>query len=490
MIKHKQTVSAVFVATLARAWKSAVWRRQLQPNWTLITAIAVVLMNAALPSNSAAADSPTHPNVVLIMADDLGYGDLSCYGSDTIKTPVLDKLASEGARLTSFYAGCTICTPSRMALLTGAYPARVGWRGGVVGYGIKPQNGLAPGAITIAEVFRGAGYQTALIGKWHLGDTPELSPMKQGFDTTFYINKSNNQTKKLWRGDKLVADPFDNRRLTEQFTTEAIRFIENNRKRPFFLYLPFSAPHFPAQAHPDWKGKSQNEAYGDVIEELDSRVREILNTLSMHKLAERTIVVFLSDNGVEPGQKKWARSDPYRGLKWSALEGGNRVPCIVRWPDRIPAGQVSDAMIAAIDLFPTLASACGIELPERQEASPKLDGVNVLSTLARKADRPHPRSTLLYWHGWGTLQAIRVGEWKLYLDEIKELPESEKGPVLVNLSNDPTERTNLSDKHPDRVAAMMTEAAKQLSDIEASAIPLGGPPDPKKRNPKRAKWLK
>jgi arylsulfatase A len=167
MIKHKQTVSAVFV----------------------LAVFAVVLMNAALPSNSAAANSPTHPNVVLIMADDLGYGDLSCYGSDTIKTPVLDKLASEGARLTSFYAGCTICTPSRMALLTGAYPARVGWRGGVVGYGVKPQNGLAPGAITIAEVFRGAGYQTALIGKWHLGDTPELSPMKQGFDTTFYINK-------------------------------------------------------------------------------------------------------------------------------------------------------------------------------------------------------------------------------------------------------------------------------------------------------------
>ena len=161
------------------------------------------------PRATFAIESANRPNVILIMADDLGYGDLSCYGSDIIKTPVLDKLASEGARLTSFYAGCTICTPSRMALLTGAYPWRTGWRGGVVGYGIKPQNGLAPSALTMAEVFQEAGYQTALIGKWHLGDTPELSPMQQGFVTTFYINKSNNQTKKLWRGAKLVADPFE-----------------------------------------------------------------------------------------------------------------------------------------------------------------------------------------------------------------------------------------------------------------------------------------
>ena len=466
------------------------WNRIEIKTVSTFVAVAFSWAHAATTSNATAADSQTRPNVVLIMADDLGYGDLSCYGSDTIKTPVLDKLASEGVRLTSFYAGCTICTPSRMALLTGAYPARVGWRGGVVGYGIKPQNGLAPGAITIAEVFKGAGYQTALIGKWHLGDTPELSPMKQGFDTTFYINKSNNQTKKLWRGDKLVADPFDNRRLTEQFTTEAIRFIENNRDLPFFLYLPLSAPHFPAQAHPDWKGKSQNEAYGDVVEELDSRVGEILNTLATHKLAERTIVVFLSDNGVEPGQKKWARSNPFRGLKWSSLEGGNRVPCIVRWPKVIPAGQVSDAMIAAIDLFPTLANACGIELPEPPKGSPKLDGLNVLSTLAGKTEQPHPRSNLLYWHGWGTLNAIRVGQWKLYLDQNKELPGSEKGPVLIHLANDPAERTNLSDKHPDRVALMMAEAAKQLADIEANAIALGGPPDAKAQNPKRAKWLK
>ena len=469
MLKHPQTIS-VFV---------------------IIPTLVACVMTWSVGSRAVVAiESASQPNVILIMADDLGYGDLSCYGSDIIKTPVLDKLASEGARLTSFYAGCTVCTPSRMALLTGAYPWRTGWRGGVVGYGIKPQNGLAPSALTMAEVFQEAGYQTALIGKWHLGDTPELSPMKQGFATTFYINKSNNQTKKLWRGAKLVADPFDNRRLTEQFTNEAITFITKNPKRPFFLSLPLSAPHFPAQAHPDWKGKSQNEAYGDVVEELDSRVGEILDTLSLHKIAKNTVVVFLSDNGVEPGQRKWAQSKPYRGMKWDALEGGNRVPCIIRWPQRIPAGQVVDSLIATIDLFPTLSHACGIELPTPPQGSPKRDGVNVVNSLVGKTNQAHPRSSLLYWHGWGTLQAIRVGDWKLYLDEIKEIPESEDGPVLIHLSEDFAERTNLGNEHPTRVAAMMAEAAKQRSDIETNSILLGGPADPEQRTPKRAKWLK
>ena len=239
------------------------------------------------------------PNVILMMADDLGYKDLSCYGSEKQKTPVLDKLAKEGIRLTSFYAGATVCTPSRMALLTGAYPPRVGWRGGVVGYGIKTLNGLAPEALTMGEVFKEAGYQTALIGKWHLGDSPELQPMKQGFDTAYYIKKSNNQTKKLWRGSDLVADPFNNSRLTENFTGEAIKFIQANQEKPFFLYLPFTAPHFPAQSHPDWKGKSANGAYGDVVEELDARIGEILETLRKTKLEKSTIDLVDDNNRLD-----------------------------------------------------------------------------------------------------------------------------------------------------------------------------------------------
>ena len=429
------------------------------------------------------------PNLILIMADDLGYQDLSCYGSTKHKTPILDKLAKEGIRLTSFYAGATVCTPSRMALLTGAYPPRSGWRGGVVGYGIKPLNGLAPEALTMGEVFKGAGYETALIGKWHLGDSPELQPMNQGFDTAYYIKKSNNQTKKLWRGDKLEADPFNNSRLTEQFTREAISFIKTNREKPFFLYLPFTAPHFPAQAHPDWKGKSANGAYGDVVEELDARIGEILGTLKSTQLEKKTIVVFISDNGPEPGQKKWAHAGPYRGLKWSSLEGGTRVPCIIRWPGMIPAGKESDKLTTAIDLLPTLSHACGIELKKISKGIPKLDGLNVWGTLSGKSTQ-HPRTNLLYWQGWAVPQAIRVGDWKLYFDQVKEIQGSNKGPILIDLSKDPAEQKNLSTRHPDKVQEMKTLAANLLKEIEENAIPLGGPPIQQKGAKKEARWLK
>ena len=435
--------------------------------------------------NQSVANSP---NVILMMADDLGYNDLSCCGSKRQKTPVLDKLAEEGLRLTHFYAGATVCTPSRMALLTGAYPPRLGWNGGVVGYGLKTHNGLAPAARTMGEVFKGAGYKTALIGKWHLGDTPDLHPMGQGFDLTYFIDKSNNQTKKLWRGRELEADPFDNRRLTENFINEAVAFIKSNKKDPFFLYLPFSAPHFPAQAHPDWKGKSANADYGDVVEELDGRIGDLLEVLKEEELEKNTIVVFISDNGTEPGQRKWGSGEPFRGLKWSALEGGTRVPCIIRFPDLIPAGEVTDKLTTAIDLLPTLASACGIKLKEGPGIVPKIDGLNPWASLQGKA-KTHPRSNLLYWHGWAMPQAIRVGDWKLYLDKVKEIPGTNKAPVLIDLSKDPAEDNDLAGEYPVKVKDMKKLAIKLLSEIEENSISLGGPPEPRKRTPKRGQWI-
>ena len=420
-------------------------------------------------------DAADKPNVVLIMADDLGFQDLSCYGSRTIRTPELDRLASEGTRLTSFYAGATVCTPSRMALLTGAYPTRVGWRGGVVGYKINGDNGLAPEALTMAEIFRGAGYRTGICGKWHLGDAAEMLPMKQGFDSAFYIKRSNNQTKQLWRGSELIADPFDNRHLTEQFTNEAIKFIQANRDHPFFLYLPFTAPHFPAQPHPDWRGKSANGAYGDVVEELDSRIGEIVKQLKKDDLDRKTIVVFLSDNGPEPGQRKWASAKPYRGLKWSSLEGGTRVPCIFRWPDVIPEKQETDGLISAIDLLPTLAHACGIKLKNDNELRPMLDGVNVWDTLINAPNKPHARKSLLYWNGWAKLEAIRVGDWKLYLGEVKGVEGSNSGPVLIQLIDDPAETKNLAKNFPDKVDSMKRLAEDLTKNIKDHSIPLGGP---------------
>jgi arylsulfatase len=248
----------------------------------LILALVLIL---GIASPAGAEERP--PNVILIMADDLGYHDLSCYGHPKIKTPVIDGLARDGVKLTSFYAGSTICTPSRMALLTGAYPSRLGWTKGVVGYMMPKHHGLSPDALTIAEVFKSKGYATGLFGKWHLGDEAPFLPHRQGFDQAFYINKSNNQTKELWRGDQLIAKPFVNRNLTERFTKEAIRFIAENKNQPFLLYLPYSAPHFPVEAHPDWKGTSEFGVYGDVVEEMDARIGEILQT-STEKTSSKT----------------------------------------------------------------------------------------------------------------------------------------------------------------------------------------------------------
>lgn len=432
---------------------------------------ALLLLALAIPASAEA----VKPNVVLIMVDDLAYADLSCYGSKLQRTPVLDRLAAEGVRLTSFYSGATVCTPSRMALLTGAYAKRLGWQGGVVGFGVKPHNGLAPEALTIAEAFKSAGYRTGMCGKWHLGDTPELSPNSQGFDTAYYIKKSNNQCRKIWQDGELVTERFDNRRLTENFTREAIKFIKANREKPFFLYLPFTAPHFPAQAHPDWKGKSANDEFGDVVEELDNRLGDIFEALSSAGLDEKTLVVFLSDNGTDPCQKKWSRRDPFRGMKWSSLEGGTRVPCIVRWPGVVPAGRTCDALTSAIDLTPTLTHACGIDLSKLPNGIPKLDGVNVWDTLLGK-DGEHPRKHLLYWTGWAKPEAIRVGEWKLFFTEVKDIEDSDKGPVLIHLNEQPGELGNLCEKHPEKVQEMKTLADQLLADIEANGIPMGGPP--------------
>ena len=412
------------------------------------------------------------PNVILIMADDLGYHDLSCYGHPKIKTPVIDGLARDGVKLTSFYAGSTICTPSRMALLTGAYPSRLGWTKGVVGYMMPKRHGLSPDALTIAEVFKSQGYVTGLFGKWHLGDEAPFLPHRQGFDQVFYINKSNNQTKELWRGDQLIAKPFVNRNLTERFTKEAIRFIAENKNRSFLLYLPYSAPHFPVEAHPDWKGKSEFGVYGDVVEEMDARIGEILQTLEREELTRNTVVVFLSDNGPEP-MTKASKATPYRGKKWSALEGGTRVPCIIRWPGVIPKGRESNAMVAAIDLLPTLSHACGIDLDSISTDSPVIDGLNVWATLTGKGEGPHPRDVLLYWHGADGFQAIRSADWKLFPKRKGASLKGGQGPALFHLAHDLAESTDLSKQHPGRVAAMKTMAEKLLAEIEKNKLALG-----------------
>jgi len=447
----------------------------------LVTATAFLSFGAEI--GDAKTRDGDAPNVVLIMVDDLGYYDLGCYGHPKIDTPVLDKLADEGIRLTNFHTGATVCTPSRMALLTGAYPTRVGWTRGVMGYLISTRKGLNPKVLTMAEVFRQAGYRTGISGKWHLGERPPFRPHRQGFDWSYYVCSSNNQTDELYRLDKLIEKPFDNRLLTEQFTEAAIGFIEKNKDQPFFLYVPYTAPHFPVEAHPQWKGKSGFGAYGDVVEEVDYRIGEILGALKEAGIADNTITVFLSDNGPQPGDL--SRATPFRGTKWTSLEGGTRVPCIVNWPGHIPAGRESNALIAAIDLLPTLSRACDIDLGAISNDSPTIDGVDVLDTLTGDGNAPHPREELLYWHGKEGFQAIRVGQWKLFLDRPDALlpaegdgagkktdDAGEARPALFNLSEDVDETNDVSEEHPEIVERLRKRARERLRDIKSDVIPL------------------
>ena len=419
----------------------------------------------------AVSSGQERPNVVLILSDDLGYHDLACYGHPKIKTPVIDQLAQEGVRLTSFYSGATVCTPSRMALLTGSYPVRYGWSRGVVGHIMKKKRGLSPKAITMAEIFKGAGYTTGIFGKWHLGDEPDFMPNNQGFDESFFINKSNNQTKKIWAGGEVIQNPFDNKFLTEQFTNGAKAFINKNKDVPFFLYVPYSAPHFPLDAHPDWKGKSEYGVYGDVVEEMDSRVGEILSELNKNKLTEKTIVVFMSDNGPEPLTKE-SKSIPFRGKKWSALEGGNRVPCIIKSLGESRRGTVYNKTFSAMDILPSLAHACGIDIAERPKEVPPIDGVNLWDEFTGGGAEVKGRPDLLFWHGADGFQAIRMGAWKLFLNR-KDAELSGEGPALFKVKDDIKERNDLSQLFPAIVKKMTSVANQRLESIQTRSIPLG-----------------
>ena len=419
----------------------------------------------------AVSSGQQRPNVVLILSDDLGYHDLGCYGHPKIKTPVIDQLAQEGVRLTSFYSGATVCTPSRMALLTGSYPVRYGWSKGVVGHIMEKKRGLSPKATTMAEVFKDAGYKTGIFGKWHLGDEPDFMPNNQGFDESFFINKSNNQTKKIWTGGEVTQNPFDNKLLTEEFTNGAKAFIKKNKDVPFFLYVPYSAPHFPLEAHPDWKGKSDYGVYGDVVEEMDARVGEILTELKENNLSEKTIVVFMSDNGPEPLTKE-SKAIPFRGKKWSALEGGNRVPCIIKSSGKSKGGGVYNKTVSAMDMLPSLAYACGIDISERSTDVPPIDGINLWDELTGKKAEAEGRPDLLFWHGADGFQAIRMGAWKLFLDR-RDAELSGEGPALFKVKDDIKERNDLSKLFPAIVTKMKGVASQRLESIQKRSIPLG-----------------
>lgn len=436
----------------------------------------LVWFNLACP---ICAQDPLRPNVILMMADDLANEDVSCYGSKRISTPRIDQLAAEGVRLGSYYSGSAVCTPARMALLSGSYPARVGWRWGVMGYGLVTQTGMSPKVHTMAEVFRDAGYRTAMSGKWHLG-SQTMSPNQQGFESAYYIYLSNNQNRDMYRDGELVRKDWDNRLLTEAFTEEVIRVIEEPSDRPFFLYVPWTAPHFPADPHPDWHGKSGEDRsgkYTDVVEELDYRVGQILDALERAGKAANTLVVFTSDNGRQPGQQGPDESPLFSGGKWQSREGGMRVPMIMRYPGKLADVEVIDSMMTAMDVYPTLAEACGIvfELPDDAQ---RLDGVSIWKNLTQLGSKP-VRNELLYWHGKGQATAIRVGEWKLHFNHGEDSPSDAplERPVLYQLKDDPMEASDLAEAHPETVERLLARAREKLVDIYDHALPLGTWPD-------------
>ncbi|MBX2851238.1 MAG: sulfatase-like hydrolase/transferase [Phycisphaeraceae bacterium] len=436
--------------------------------------LLALLSLVAIGCQAKPAESVDRPNVILMMADDLANEDLSCYGSARIKTPRIDGLASEGLRLTSYYAGNPVCSPSRMALLSGSYPARLGWRWGVQGYGFAPKTGMSPKVYTVAEAFRDGGYRTAMTGKWHLGDK-NMRPEDQGFESAYYIRMSNNQNRDMYRDGELVQEKWDNALLSETFTEEVVRVINEESDKPFFLYVPWTAPHFPADPHPDWAGKSgtnKSAKYTDTVEELDHRIGQVLDALEKAGKADNTIVIFTSDNGRQGGQQGPNDDPPFSGMKWHSKEGGTRVPCIVRYPGKVSANQASKAMACAIDLYPTLAHASRVAINLPKDAQ-KMDGVNIWGTFVNNFSK-HPRTERLYWHGKGQATAIRGGDWKLFFNAgDKGDPDLSAGPLLFNLAEDPKETTNLAEKHPEKTKALLARAKELLKSVYGNQVPIG-----------------
>ena len=457
----------------------------------ICSAILVALL-IGLSSFDAMADQ--RPNIVIIFADDLGYGDLACFGHPDFKTPRLDRMAKEGARLTNFYVPMPYCAPSRGSILTGRYPFRHGVvRNPCPDAGIN-DIGLPQSEVTIAEALREVGYATCCIGKWHLGHVPGFFPREHGFDEYFGILYSNDMRPvELIEGEKSVEYPVVQATLTKRYTERAIRFITVNRDRPFFLYLPHAMPHKPLAASDDYYKKTGTGLYGDVITELDWSVGTILDKLKELELEKRTLVVFTSDNGPWFG----GYSGGLRGMKGQQWEGGIRVPMIARWPDTIPSGQTIHEMAGTIDLLPTALKLAGASLSKDRT----IDGRDIMPVLTQQAKSPH--EILVAQHG-PKVTTVISGRWKLHVKAPSPWPRKHinsadwidpRGPdgttiiapkeqatpldipdpgteegcpaadgILLDLQTDPAEQKNVAAAHPDVIAYLMESYEKLLAD--------------------------
>lgn len=464
-----------------------------RPMEYLISLILQMGMTVAilLPMTSVASAGATRPpNIVVVLTDDQGYADVGVFGAKGFSTPNLDRLAREGIRFTDFHVAQAVCSASRAALLTGCYPNRLGIHGAL---GPDSKIGLNPDEVTLAELVKQRGYETGMVGKWHLGRTALFLPIHQGFDEYFGLPYSNDMWPHhpeakpgtypplpLIEGDRVVKDGLtheDQAQLTVQYTERAVRFIEGHRDRPFFLYVAHNMPHVPLHVSDRFKGRTQRGLYGDVIAEVDWSVGEILAALKKYGLDEDTLVIFTSDNGPWLSYGDHAGSaEPLREGKGTSWEGGTRVPFIARWPGRIPAGMVCHEVAMTIDLFPTIARLIDAELPAH-----KIDGLDIWPLLSGDPKARNPHEAYFFYYAQNELQAVRSGPWKLVLPHTyrtlagrpggrEGLPTRyEKATVsdseLYDLRSDPEERRNVAARHPEQVLSMETLAERCREDL-------------------------
>ena len=449
--------------------------------------LAIVLfLSILINSCTNSPESSIQPNIVIIFCDDLGYGDLGTFGHPTIRTPNLDKMAEEGQKWTNFYVGASVCTPSRAALITGRLPIRSGMCGNRRVLFPNSIGGLQDSEITIAEALKTRGYSTACVGKWHLGHLPEYLPTNHGFDSYFGIPYSNDMDRvkidvwnnkgdnlkepeymrwnvPLMRNEEIIERPAVQTTITKRYTEESVKLIRENKDQPFFLYLAHNLPHIPLFTSEAFQDTSLRGLYGDVIEEIDWSVGQVLETLRTEGLAENTMVVFTSDNG------PWLVFDQHGGSagllrdgKGTTWEGGMREPTIFWWPGTIQTGVVTD-MGSTMDLFPTACKLAGADFP----ADRIMDGVDLSPSLFEEGEGL--RKTMFYYRRT-ELYAVRLGLYKAHL--ITESAYTgdnnlvyHNPPLLFHLGHDPSEKYNIAEDHPDVIASIMQEVERHQAEL-------------------------
>lgn len=453
--------------------------RLFSDSYLLICLISIIF------SSCNSVSEQKSPNIIFILTDDLGFEDLSSYGSKLINTPYLDKLANEGALLNSYYSTQAVCSASRASILTGSYPNRIGFSGAL---GPNSKKGINPNELLISEMLKINGYKTAIYGKWHLGDNKKFLPTRHGFDDFYGILYSNDMWPfhaeypdsypdlMLYEKEEPIKILEDQSNLTKELTLKSVEFINKNKENPFFLYLAHPQPHVPLFASSDFKGKSKNGLYTDVIQEIDYSVGLIMKALKDNNLEDNTIVVFTSDNGPWLSYGEHAGSTGvYREGKGTTWEGGQRVPCIVWYPNEIKPNTVISTPLMGIDWLPTFASVTNSSLSEN-----KIDGKNIWEVLINKT-KNSPHEALFFYYHVNSLHAVRYGDWKMYFPHRYRTLNGRKGrndgiPIkyeyvdleqkeLYDLAKDPSETKNLYQEFPEVVKKI-----EALADIKRSEI--------------------